>query len=271
MHKNRLGLRVCPEVTFEVPLVYRRLAGRVGCTPSLTHICYFRLLTCRQWQALIATVAYTSAAVLLSMVTIYHSSYQQENWQQSLVMIAVGMIATLMNTYGAKKLPILEGIVLVVQVVGFCCIIITLWVLSPKATASEVFTSFSNFGGWPNIGTACFVGSITATASFAGSDAAVHMAEETEDASKSVPRMIMITIAVNGLTAFIFIITYVSTSVANTIRLLAGLANYPPVLLHHQHRGCHRIGVAFSVHRRKSLQMFQSFADYTAGIPRINW
>lgn len=109
-------------------------------------------------------------------------------------------------------LPILEGIVLVVQVVWFFSIIIPLWVLSPKASASEVFGSFSNYGGWSSIGTACFVGSITATASFAGSDAAVHMAEETEDASKDVPRMIMLTIAVNGIMAFIFIITYVSSS-----------------------------------------------------------
>ena len=144
------------------------------------------------------------------MVTIYHPSYQQQNWQQSLVMVAIGMFATLMNTYGAKRLPMLEHIMLVVQLVGFFCIIIALWILSPMAPASEVFTSFSNFGGWPNIGTACFVGSITATASFAGSDAAVHMAEETEDASKAVPRMIMLTIAVNGVMAFVFIITYVS-------------------------------------------------------------
>jgi choline transport protein len=144
------------------------------------------------------------------MVTIYNPTYQQQNWQQSLVMVAIGMFATLMNTYGAKKLPLLEHIMLVVQLVGFCCIITTLWVFSPMAPAREVFTSFSNFGGWPNVGTACFVGSITATASFAGSDAAVHMAEETEDASRAVPRMIMLTIAVNGLMAFVFIITYVS-------------------------------------------------------------
>ena len=145
------------------------------------------------------------------MITIYHPSYQQQNWQQSLVMIAVAVVATLMNTYGARKLPILEGIVLGVQVVGFFSIIVPLWVLAPKAPASEVFGSFSNNGGWSSIGAACFVGSITVTASFGGSDAAFHMAEETEDASKAVPRMIMLTIAVNGIMAFIFIITYVSS------------------------------------------------------------
>lgn len=125
-------------------------------------------------------------------------------------MIGIGIIGTLMNTYGAKHLPILEGIVLIVHIFGFFCIIIPLWVLAPKAPASEVFGTFSDFGGWSSIGAACFVGSITATGSFAGSDAAVHLSEETNDASKSVPRMIIFTIVLNGAMGLVFIITYVS-------------------------------------------------------------
>ena len=125
-------------------------------------------------------------------------------------MIGIGIIGTLMNTYGAKHLPILEGIVLIVHIFVFFCIIIPLWVLAPKAPASEVFGTFSDFGGWSSIGAACFVGSITATGSFAGSDAAVHLSEETNDASKSVPRMIIFTIVLNGAMGLVFIITYVS-------------------------------------------------------------
>lgn len=128
---------------------------------------------------------------------------------QSLLMIGIGVLGTLMNTYGAKHLPVLEGIVLIVHIFGFFCIIIPLWVLAPKAPASEVFGTFSNFGGWSTVGAACFVGSITATGSFAGSDAAVHLSEETKDASKSVPRMIIFTIVLNGLMGLVFIITYV--------------------------------------------------------------
>jgi choline transport protein len=124
-------------------------------------------------------------------------------------MIGIGIIGTLMNTYGAKHLPVLEGIVLVVTIFGFFCIIIPLWVLAPKAPASEVFGTFDNFGGWSSIGAACFVGSITATGSFAGSDAAVHLSEETKDASKSVPRMIIFTVVLNGAMGLVFIITYV--------------------------------------------------------------
>jgi amino acid transporter len=138
------------------------------------------------WQALIATTAYSAAVLLLSMVAIYNPAYNMQNWHQSLVMVALGIIGTLMNTFGAKFLPILEIVVLIFTVFGFFCIIIPLWVLAPKAPASEVFGSFENLGGWSSIGTACFVGSITATGSFAGSDAAAHLAEETRDASKTV-------------------------------------------------------------------------------------
>lgn len=155
-------------------------------------------------------------------------------------MIGIGVIGTLMNTYGAKHLPILEGIVLIVHIFGFFCVIIPLWVLAPKAPASEVFGTFENFGGWSSVGAACFVGSITATGSFAGSDAAVHLSEETNDASKSVPRMIIFTIVLNGLMGLVFIITYVSHSqVLVTWARRQMLTYYSPVLLHHQPRGYH--------------------------------
>ena len=120
------------------------------------------------------------------MVSIYHPSYIQQNWHQSLVMIAIGILGTFMNTYGAQHLPLLESIVLVFHIFGFFCIIIPLWVLAPKAPASEVFGGFDDFGGWGSIGAACFVGTVAAAGSFGGSHAAAHLCEETRDASRSV-------------------------------------------------------------------------------------
>ncbi|KAI7353915.1 hypothetical protein KC336_g22347, partial [Hortaea werneckii] len=106
---------------------------------------------------------------------------------------------------------LLEYVVLAVHIVGFFCILIPLWVAQPlgqKASAGEVFGSFRNLGGWESIGTACYVGSITATGAFAGSDAAVHLAEETRDASRSVPRMMVGTVLLNGAMGFVMIITF---------------------------------------------------------------
>ena len=137
-------------------------------------------------QLTINRQTYGSAVIILSMVSIYHPSYIQQNWHQSLVMIAIGILGTFMNTYGAQHLPLLESIVLVFHIFGFFCIIIPLWVLAPKAPASEVFGGFDDFGGWGSIGAACFVGTVAAAGSFGGSDAAAHLCEETRDASKSV-------------------------------------------------------------------------------------
>lgn len=82
--------------------------------------------------------------------------------------------------------------------------------MAPKVPASEVFGSFSDNGGWGSIGTACFVGTIAATGSFAGSDAPAHLAEEVKDASMTVPRMTLATILLNGAMGFVMVITYVS-------------------------------------------------------------
>ncbi|KAI7084894.1 amino acid permease [Hortaea werneckii] len=163
------------------------------------------------WQALIATTAYAASVLILAIAALYHPTYLPQNWHQSLLMIGIGCLGTLANTFGARRLPLLEYVVLAVHIVGFFCILIPLWVAQPlgqKASAGEVFGSFRNLGGWESIGTACYVGSITATGAFAGSDAAVHLAEETRDASRSVPRMMVGTVLLNGAMGLVMIITF---------------------------------------------------------------
>lgn len=184
------------------------------------------------------------------MVAIYHPGYVEQRWHESLLMIGIGVIGTLMNTFGAKRLPILEGIVLIVHIFGFFVVIVPLWVLAPKASSSDVFGSFSNFGGWPTLGTALYVGTISGTGSFAGSDAAAHLAEETKDASKSVPRMIMGTILLNGVMGLVYIITYVRCQERTACPNFEILTNALAVFLHHQYRSRRQLRAAFPLHRR---------------------
>lgn len=100
----------------------------------------------------------------------------------------MALVAFFFNTYGAKQLALLEGLILVLHIFGFFAILVPLWVLAPTNPAEKVFTEFSNSGGWPTIGTACIVGQIAPIYAFAGPDAATHMSEEIRDASKIVPR-----------------------------------------------------------------------------------
>lgn len=112
------------------------------------------------------------------------------------------------NTLLAKRLPLLEGIVLFVHVLGFFAILIPLWVMGPKGDATEVFTTFNDYGGWGNLGGSALIGIFAVILPLLGADAAVHMSEELRDAGKQLPRSMIATTLVNGALGWIMIITF---------------------------------------------------------------
>lgn len=62
--------------------------------------------------------------------------------------MAVGAFAISFNAFAAKHLPLFEGVILVMFLIGFFVIIIPLWVLAPRASVGDVFGKFENWGGW---------------------------------------------------------------------------------------------------------------------------
>lgn len=101
----------------------------------------------------------------------------------------------------------IEGIILVIHCFGFFGILIPLWVLSPRPTASEVFGPIQDRGGWGNNGLACLVGLVGSIYALIGPDSAVHMSEEIRDASRVLPLGMIWTLILNGSTGFVMIIT----------------------------------------------------------------
>jgi len=71
-----------------------------------------------------------------------------EHRQGTLMTMAVGAFAISFNAFAAKHLPLFEGIILVMFLIGFFVIIIPLWVLAPRASVGDVFGKFENWGGW---------------------------------------------------------------------------------------------------------------------------
>ena len=92
-----------------------------------------------------------------------------------MLVIAVTVFSVIFNTFLAKKLPAVEGVILIIYIIGFFAIIIPLWVMAPRANAHAVFTQFSNAGAWSSTGTAVMIGMSGSIASLAGFDCAVHM------------------------------------------------------------------------------------------------
>lgn len=150
-------------------------------------------------------------------------------------MIGIVLFIAFFNTFLAKHLPLVEGLVLCLHFAGFIAILVPLWVLGPKTPSHEVWTTFSDEGGWGSTGLATLIGMITPASALIGADASVHMAEELRNASKTLPRVMLWTTIGNGALGFVMLITFVCTcplqvSLDNTDIVQMSLATLTPCL-----------------------------------------
>lgn len=121
------------------------------------------------WHTGIAGCCYTVANMIVGLIEInYPETYIYEPWHVTLLIIATALVALLFNTFLARKLALIEGTVLIMHFFGFFGIFIPLWVLSPKAPASEVFGFIENRGGWENKVISCMVGLVGPTYALIG-------------------------------------------------------------------------------------------------------
>ncbi|KAF2726093.1 amino acid transporter [Polychaeton citri CBS 116435] len=129
-------------------------------------------------------------------------------WQTSLLIFLFLFLTFAFNIFLAKYLPLAEGIVLVVHVIGFFAFLLTLWVLSDHVPAKRVFTEFQDGGGWGSIGLSTLVGLASPLWCFIGPDAGAHMSEELKDASLNLPRAMMWATFFNGIMGITMLITF---------------------------------------------------------------
>ncbi|OCK81368.1 amino acid transporter [Lepidopterella palustris CBS 459.81] len=159
------------------------------------------------WQTGIPSIGYLAGTQIQGLIILNNPSYVPERWHGTLLVIAVASYSIIFNTLLARKLPLIEGTVLILHIFGFFAILIVLWVLAPRSKASDVFGQFQDNAGWGNVGLSCLVGQLAPVFSLLGSDAATHMSEELRDASYTLPRAMIWTAASNSVLGLIMIIT----------------------------------------------------------------
>jgi amino acid transporter len=115
------------------------------------------------------------------MIILNDPSYIPKPWHATLLTIAVVFAGCIFNTFFARRLPLIEAAMAIVHIVGFFAIMITLWVVSPKAPSNEVWTDLQNNAGWPTTGLAFMVGITSPVNALIGPDAAVHMCKYQDD------------------------------------------------------------------------------------------
>jgi choline transport protein len=178
------------------------------------------------WQTGLASLAFLVGTMIQGLLVLDDANYVFESWHGTLLVIAITAFCIIFNTFLAKKLPMVETMVLIIHLLGFFAILIPLWVLAPRNTASEVFTEFLNLGGWSTTGLAFMVGLLSPVYTLLGADSAVHMSEEIKDASLTLPRAIMWAASVNGTLGFVMVITFCFT-LGSVLDILQTPTGYP--------------------------------------------
>ena len=160
------------------------------------------------WICGVASGMYLTGSMAEYSIVIENLDYAAPAYQVWLFVVAFCGGGVFLNTVGAKHLALLEVVVAAMFVLGYAANIIVFWVMSPHNSASHVFGTFSNGGGWSNFGFGILTSQTQALYLLIGSDGAAHMAEETQEASLNVPRGIIGSYVIGAASGLLMLITF---------------------------------------------------------------
>ncbi|KAF2761730.1 amino acid permease 2 [Pseudovirgaria hyperparasitica] len=161
------------------------------------------------WQAGNTVGVFLVGTLIQTIIALNDLDYAPQPYQSSLLVWAAIVITYLGSVYGMRWMSKSSIIIFVLHFALYPCFLVPVWLKAPKATSHQVWLEFSNLGGWQNMTLAIFIGQLSSITVLAGIDNVVHVAEEVQDASKTVPRAMLITYLVNWLTGFPALITLV--------------------------------------------------------------
>ncbi|KAI7362724.1 amino acid transporter-like protein [Hortaea werneckii] len=181
------------------------------------------------WQVYLAGVCFMVGGLIQALVALNNESYVPERWHQTLFTIAVVLSSVVFNTVLAVKLPLIEGVfiggntfladsadnwlsgdlgvLLGLHLCGVFVVVIPLWVMAPRTPVDTALFKYTNVGGWDTKGLAALIGMVTPLNVLIGYDCTVHMAEELHDASITLPKVIMWSVAPNACLGLLVILT----------------------------------------------------------------
>jgi len=106
--------------------------------------------------------------MIQGLLVLNDDSYVPKRWQGTLLLWAALVVVVIINTIGARVLPKIEGVILIIHTLGFLAVLIPMIYLAPHGSPSFVFTEFFNSAGWGSNGLAFFVGLISTNLPFIG-------------------------------------------------------------------------------------------------------
>ncbi|KAH6949125.1 amino acid/polyamine transporter I [Fusarium avenaceum] len=237
-----------------------------SCSKFLSYITGW--LTLAGWQGTCAASGYLTGTLLQGIVKFIVPSYNAQTWQGTLIAWLLILIAIFVNTTVSSMLPKLEGMILILHIVGFFAVFISLVTFSTQGDVAELFHEFRNTGGWPTQGLSWCVGLLGSVYSFVGVDCSFHMCEEVKNPSVAVPRSIITSIVINGCMGLAIVIAmlYGATDIDEAIHSNTG---YPSIEIIYQATGS--IGGTASITSLIVVMSLSCLVGTIATTSRVFW
>lgn len=171
-------------------------------------------LTWFGWVTILSVIVNLTVIAVQAMVSLQHPNYVAERWHTSIIAIAIYVILGLVNSFKwtfkfGTWLNLVAG---VLHVALFVLIIVVLWVMGSRNSPEDIFVHQEIWSGWDNVSKfiSWNIGLLSAVTTYIGFDNAAHMSEEVENAKTAVARAIFWPVAINGMLAFVMVISLLS-------------------------------------------------------------
>ncbi|EJD41031.1 amino acid transporter [Auricularia subglabra TFB-10046 SS5] len=172
------------------------------------------------WSMVISTplaccsITFSAAQLLMSTVALANPSYSVQAWHTYLVYLAMMFVSYLIICMPTKYVSYFN--IWATALGTVVLVVTTIWlpIAAPELnSAKAIFTDTSYNGtGWPK-GWAFCMTFLSATWTLSGYDVAAHVAEETSNASRTVPRAMVWSTWSSGALGFVYLISLALCSV----------------------------------------------------------
>ncbi|KAK2796749.1 hypothetical protein FQN50_009430 [Emmonsiellopsis sp. PD_5] len=186
----------------------------------ITGVCNLFAAYCTTTSSSFAVSMFIFGSIKLGAPTFVLSA-----WRIYLGAVALNLIAALVNVW---EKVVTKSVFIGLWVSLLACVLIT--IILPATAVSHtdtkfIFATLDRSNGWSSDGMAFIMGLINSNFCFAVLDSAAHLAEETPDPARNVPKAIMLTVLIGFVTAFPFacVLMYSLTDFESVVNTETGI------------------------------------------------
>ncbi|KAM0522355.1 hypothetical protein ACHAPE_001944 [Trichoderma viride] len=159
---------------------------------SISYIC--GMIATISWIICSASVA-SVTSLCIAAIAEFYNGFEASAWQLFLISQGLNVIGLVYNLFLLKKTHWIHDAAFFLTLFLFVSICVVCLARGDKQSSTWVWTNFESSSGWTPV-VSFLTGLTTHAYMFGGLDATLHLAEETLDPSRTVPKALMSTIGI---------------------------------------------------------------------------